>query len=75
MPVINVELPEQEIERLTIEAERRNMSVPELVAEQVKSHVNGAASEHSPDEISDEEFDGIVTYVINKNRELLERLA
>jgi hypothetical protein len=75
MPVIQVELPEHEIERLTIEAKRRNMSLPELVAEQVTRRGNGTGPDRSSDEVSDEEFDEIVTYVIDKNRELLERLA
>lgn len=75
MPVITVELPEEDIERLTIEAQRRNMSVPDLVAERARKPANGSAPQEEAEGISDEEFDEIITYVINKNRELLERLA
>lgn len=75
MPVITVELPEEEIERLTVEAERRHMSVPALVAERVRTPESAAPANGASTDLSDEEFDEIVSYVINKNRELLERLA
>jgi hypothetical protein len=71
MPVIQVELPEHEIERLTTEARRQNMSLPELVAERVK-----APSRESYDrDATDEEFREAADRVIRENLELLKRLA
>jgi hypothetical protein len=75
VPVITVELPEQEIERLTVEARRRNMSLPEYVAERVKDPGNGSAAGDASEDIGDEEFKAIIDAVISENRELLERLA
>jgi len=71
MPVITVELPEQEIERLTIEAERRNMTLPELVAERVKANGNGANDRSRLDPA----FRESVARVIHEDLELLKRLA
>jgi hypothetical protein len=75
VPVITVELPEQEIERLTVEARRRNMSLPEHVAEQVKRPANGSETNDASEEIGDGEFKEIVAQILDEDMELLRRLA
>jgi hypothetical protein len=74
MMTLNLELSDELLARLRVQAQTRNISVEDFVVLALQEQVN-LQPDDERSEVDDADFDALAKGVIEDNRELLKRLA